>query len=271
MNPTLNELAIDVLSQALRPLGAVATRVRIDLEAMDLPIVFTPGPPGPPPPVDPLVREIARAHPLDPLGGLGPQQLAASILGAALSERGTVQVNKRIEPEPGEHLTLSVWFKPGPPPGPLPGHLKMLADMGRLPAAFEIPDGIVGEGVYRHLHWIQLEWGHRLSQRGEEVDDTQCLPPLWIICQDATAELLDEGFFGLRPKEGWPPGVYEGMRAMRHGLVALSRLPLCRETALLHLLGSEAQRRRARAWVCELPEDDADRAALLALASAFAS
>lgn len=268
--PVFDELAIDVLTQALRPLGEVTPRVRIDLEPVVLSMFFTPGPRSEPPQPDPVVQEIARTHPLDPLGGLGPRQLAPALLGGALSQLGTLEVNKRIEPEPGEHLILSLWFKPGPPPAPLPGYLALVAAMSPRPTAFEIPAETVDDEVFYHCHWTHLEWYRLLRQRGE-LEETGSLPPLWIICRDATPRILESDYFGLRRKPGWLPGFYESSPGMRHTLVVLKELPLERQTALLHLLGSAAQRGRALAWIHDLPEADADRAALLALSAPLAS
>lgn len=268
--PRFDALAIDVLGQALSPLGEVLTHPQVYLEPFEIPVLFTPGPPEPPPPPDPIEDEIIRTHPLDPFGGLSTEQVGRRVLGAALSPRGKVEFNKRIEPDNDKDpVILGLWFQPRPAPAPVPGCLKLLKRMGRSPSVFEVPEDETEVEVLRYCTLKQLNWENNLSQQGLRPRPNALLPPMWIIARQVAPKVLKGDFWTLRPQRTWPPGVYFTCPGMRQRVVVLPELPLERATAVLHLLGSAAQRARAVKWARDLPAADPDRERLLTLAARF--
>jgi hypothetical protein len=242
---------VALLSEALAGAGAVHLDYRVDRQPETI-HVWEPrrsaNDPAPPAPVDP-----------DP-----GKRLGQAILGVAMEHGGMVQVPVEIGTEPD---FIDLYFEPARAGSPAPGLLDRIARTPCILSPLDFtPDADDVRGDIFHAHTLWSAQG-RERKKGSK----RARPPpaaTWQFCTEPSEEI--QSGFGMRPKKGWPPGVYCGVPILQHHLVVLRELEVTRGTLILRLMATGELLEQALAEQAALPagapERRATRAALRAVA-----
>jgi hypothetical protein len=191
------------------------------------------------------------------------KRFGQAVLGAAMEHGGMVQVPVEIGTEPD---FIDLYFEPGGSGPPAPG---LLGRMTRAPCLLSplhaTPDADDVRADIFHAHNLWSMQGRTRTKARKK--NRHPLVATFQICTEPSAEIR-EGF-GMRRKQGWPPGVYFGIPIMVHHLIVLRELEATRDTLILRLMATGDLLEKALEEQAALPEDAperrATRAALLAV------
>lgn len=165
---------------------------------------------------------------------------------------------------------MDLWFEPTTPwPEPIPACVRLLLRMvGR---ACQVTFGAIPRSErLREVQRGQLErHRRRLLSAEEQRRPVPPLFPVWIVTPGKPAACFRRR--RVRRTAGWPPGIYWTDEDTNLWFVVVRELPVTRETLVLRLLGSAAQRREALEQIREMPAADPEKLALLTLVERLAA
>jgi hypothetical protein len=169
--------------------------------------------------------------------------LPKKILRRALGSDGAFTSEMEVSPDAQR---FDSYFVPGPEHA---AHRRDLLDrLAAGPVAFEAFHSNPGPDALIECIRKLLNARHILGL----AKPPQPQPFLWVLSPGRLVSGLEA--MGARPKQGFPPGVYEAPPGFHSGAVVLSELPETRETFLLRLMARGRTLRRALAELRRLPE-----------------
>lgn len=182
-----------------------------------------------------------------------------------LDELGDVA--REVEIPTSDAQRIDLWLRRSRFPQGVPGYLRLLDALFPEDAMLEAFSAAIRLVSFYDVLRKQYDWRRHLAQRlGEQAPpgaEVPLLRPpwLWLLSAGRPEALFTE--YDLRPRVGFPVGIYDFGKGFRIGLLVINELPAGVETLLLRLMGSSAVQRAALAELARLPSDDPEVQALL--------
>jgi hypothetical protein len=190
-------------------------------------------------------------------------QFSKQFLEEILSPFGAVETSHEVS---GEPQFVDVYFIPSSQSTIASKTLGVLGQIAQTPCLIEPfhnqPTTVEVRSCLLKLFQVHGDYSRQAKREKESLSEDN-LPQLWILASSASEALLNK--FGAISDENCGSGVYCLAQALKTRIIAINRLPCCKETLWLRLLGKGQTQKQAIAEVIAFDLGDPRRSSILRL------